>query len=146
VAAWVFLRDQRGQLEQLGQRRPAELAQRRFGDEQVAALDGSLVDRSRVSLRRQRPPQRWGRTDSLNLSRAQLPISSEPATKKPPHEHDAVVERGDDERDTYEKRKGHGHDPTSLDRIAGCHPPGEVLGAIPTFPLVAGSAQLEVVG
>ena len=47
-------RDQRGQIEQLEQRRPAELAQQRFGSEQVAALDRPPVDRPRMALLGQR--------------------------------------------------------------------------------------------
>ena len=59
--ARVFERNQDRQLEQFPERWPAELAQRRFGNEQIAALDSAVVDSSRMTLRRQRPPS-WGRT------------------------------------------------------------------------------------
>lgn len=43
--------DQRSQLEKFAERWPAELAQHSFGDEQVAALDRPMEDRSWMTLR-----------------------------------------------------------------------------------------------
>ena len=45
LAPWILFGDQDRQLKQFGQRRPAEFAQGRFGDEQVAALDRPVEDR-----------------------------------------------------------------------------------------------------
>ncbi|HZO33646.1 MAG TPA: hypothetical protein VFB17_01085 [Gaiellaceae bacterium] len=43
-------RDQRSQLEELEQRRPAELAEDGLGREEVPALDGPPEDRPRMTL------------------------------------------------------------------------------------------------
>jgi len=51
VPVRILERDQGRELEQLAERRPAELAERRLGDEEVAALERPLEDRSRMALR-----------------------------------------------------------------------------------------------
>jgi hypothetical protein len=49
VAMRALVRDQVDELEQLAERRPAELSEGRFGDEQVAVLAGSLEERTRMT-------------------------------------------------------------------------------------------------
>ena len=51
VATRLSLGDQDRQLEQLGERRTAERAERRLRDRQVAAFDRPLEDRPRLALR-----------------------------------------------------------------------------------------------
>jgi hypothetical protein len=50
ASARVFPRDERCQLERLGQRDPADLARSGLGDEQVVAFERSVKDRPRVPL------------------------------------------------------------------------------------------------
>jgi hypothetical protein len=49
VAVRALVCDQVNELEQLTERRPAELAERGFGDEQVAVLAGPLEERTRMT-------------------------------------------------------------------------------------------------
>jgi len=52
MALRLLVGDQRSQLEQVCERRPRDLgAERRLGDDEVAALDRPLEDRSRMALR-----------------------------------------------------------------------------------------------
>ncbi len=56
----VFQRDQRGQLERLGEREPAELTRSQFGGDEVAALDRPSEAGIRVSVLAQRDPSSLG--------------------------------------------------------------------------------------
>lgn len=67
VSPRVLLCDQGGQLDQLDERRPAELAERGLGGEQIAVLDGSVVDRPRVALCGQFVLPGAGRTAAPNI-------------------------------------------------------------------------------
>jgi hypothetical protein len=49
VAVRALVRNQMDELEQLAERRPAELSEGGFGDEQVAVLAGSLEERTRMT-------------------------------------------------------------------------------------------------
>jgi hypothetical protein len=51
VALRILACDQGDELEQLAERRPGDLTERGFGDEEVAVLTGSLEDRSRMTGR-----------------------------------------------------------------------------------------------
>ncbi len=68
----IGLRDQRGELEQVDERRPRYLStQHRFGHGEVAALDRPFEDRPRMSRRRQRASlDGWGRTADADSTRA----------------------------------------------------------------------------
>jgi hypothetical protein len=49
VPVRALVGDQVDELEQLAERRPAELSKRGFGDEQIAVLAGSLEERTRMT-------------------------------------------------------------------------------------------------
>jgi hypothetical protein len=49
VAMRALVRDQVDELEQLAERRPAQLSEGRFRDEQVAVFTGSLEERTRMT-------------------------------------------------------------------------------------------------
>ena len=54
VAVRLFARDQRRQLERLGDRHPADLSRSHLGEHEVAALERPPKDRPRVALRGRR--------------------------------------------------------------------------------------------
>jgi len=70
----LLLADQRRQQQELLGARPADLAQRRFRDQQIAPLECSSENRSRVPLGRDRFLS-WGRSDATLARGARTPTA-----------------------------------------------------------------------